>query len=448
MVLARIFQQQSVIVRLTVIVVWLVAIGISSIAAVDAHWPQWRGPNGTGAATVDATPPTTWTDTENVAWKTAIPGRGHSTPIIWGDRIFLTTAIPTGRKLAPKMSGRPGAHDNLPVDSAHQFVVIAINRDDGAIAWQKPVHEVVPHEGGHNTASLASASPVTDGQNVYAFFGSHGLFCLDFDGNVVWEKQLGKMHSKHGHGEGSSPALFDGTLLVNWDHEEQSFIVALNTATGEEKWRRDREEVTSWSSPLIVKLDDRAQAIVCGTERVRGYDLETGDVTWQCGGLSANIVATPVFADGIVYVGSSYEKRALVAINIDGALGDLTGTDRVLWMRRRGTPYVPSPLLYEGALYYLMHYQNVLTRIEARSGTDSPGAMRLGDLGNIYASPVGAGGNVFITDLDGTTMVIAASEIPRVVAVNQLGEKVSASLAIADEDLLIRGDKHLFCIRD
>ncbi len=358
----------------------------------------------------------------------------------------MTAAIRTGEKLPPKMSGRPGAHDNLPVDSAHQFVVIAVNRLDGSILWQKPVHQSVPHEGGHYTASLASASPVTNGKHLYAYFGSYGLYCLDFDGNVLWSKQLGKMHSKHGHGEGSSPALYGATLIVNWDHEEQSFLLALDAASGEEAWRRDRDEVTSWSSPLIIDVDGIAQAIVCGTERVRGYDLQSGEVIWQCGGLSANIVATPVAADGIVYVGSSYEKRALMAINVVGAQGDITGTDRVLWMRTRGTPYVPSPLLYDGALLFLTHYQNVLTRIEANSGSDAPGAMRLGDLGNIYASPVGAGGNVYVTDLDGTTIVITNSEIPRVVGVNRLDEKVSASLAIAGEDIFIRGEKHLYCI--
>ncbi len=375
------------------------------------NWPSWRGPEGTGVAP-SAKPPTTWSNTDNVRWQTPLPGRGHSTPIVWGNRIFVTAAIPVGPKLPAKMSGRPGAHDNLPVDRAHRFVVIAIDRDDGSIVWERTVRESVPHEGGHYTASLASASPVTDGKHLFAHFGSHGLYCLDFDGQVIWEQQLGKMHSKHGHGEGSSPALHGSTLIVNWDHEEQSFLIALDAATGKQKWRRERAEVTSWSSPLIVENDGVVQAIVCGTERVRGYDLATGEVIWECGGLSANIVATPVAADGILYVGSSYEKRALMAIRLTGAAGDITGSEHVLWMRTRGTPYVPSPLLYRDALYYLTHYQNVLTRIEAKTGADSPGAMRLGELGNIYASPVAAAGNVYVTDLEGTTMVLSDGPIP------------------------------------
>ncbi len=411
----------------------------------QSHWPQWRGAKGTGVA-ADAAPPTDWSSERNVRWKTPLPGRGHSTPIAWGDHIFVTAAAATGPAFSERKSGRPGAHDNLGVTQKHNFVVLAIDRKDGSVLWQKVVHTAIPHEGGHYTASLASASPATDGKHVYAFFGSHGLFCLDFDGNVVWSKQLGTMHSKHGHGEGASPALYDNTLIVNWDHEEKSFVVALDKKTGKEIWRKDRSEVTSWSSPVIIKQDGIAQAIICGTQRVRSYDLKNGDVIWECGGMSANIVATPVAADGVLYVGSSYEKRALMAIDLAGAKGDITGSKQVLWSRSRGTPYVPSPLLYDGSLYYLTHYQNVITRVTAKSGEDSPGAMRLGELGNIYASPVGAGGHVYITDLDGVTQVITNTAIPRYVAVNRLGEAVSASLGIVNNTILIRGDKHLFCI--
>ena len=279
----------------SLIAAWIVICGgcLPVRGEAPMNWPQWRGPSGTGVA-IDADPPTEWSETKNIRWKTPLPGRGHSSPIVFGDRVFVTAAVPVGPKLPPRPSGRPGAHDNLPVDHEYRFVVIAINRADGSVVWEKTVHQAVPIEGGHYTASLASASPVTDGVHVFAYFGSHGLYCLDFDGNLVWEKQLGEMHTKHGHGEGSSPALSDDTLLINWDHEEQSFLVAFDKSTGEERWRRDRQEVTSWSSPLILKQDGETQAIVCGTDRVRGYDLSNGDVIWQCGGLSANIVATPV----------------------------------------------------------------------------------------------------------------------------------------------------------
>jgi len=394
---------------------------MSIATTASGQWREWRGPLGTGVSP-DARPPLQWSETENVGWKTPIPGRGHSTPIVSGDLVFLTTAIPTGPELPPRMSNRPGAHDNLPITREQEFVVIALHRPTGQIAWQTKVHQALPHEGGHYTASLASASPVTDGEHVFAFFGSYGLYALDLDGKVLWQQQFGKMHSKHGHGEGSSPALHGNTLIVNWDHEEQSALIAIDKRDGTTRWRRNRDEVTSWATPIITEVDGKPQVIVCGTERVRGYELDTGNVIWECGGLSANIVATPVAADGIVWVGSSYEIQSLMALNVTAANGDITGTDRVLWSRSRGTPYVPSPLLYDDGLYFLAHYQNVMTRVDPISGEDAPGAMRLGELGNIYASPVGANGHVFVTDLRGTTMVITNTEIPRVVSVNRLNE--------------------------
>lgn len=410
-----------------------------------SNWPAWRGPLGTGAAP-SAKPPTEWNATKNIRWKTPLPGRGHSTPIVWGNRIFVTAAIPIGEKLKPRYSGRPGAHDNLPVTHKQRFVVIALDRKTGKIAWQKTLHEALPVEGAHYTASLASASAVTDGKRVFAYFGSFGLYCLDFDGNLKWKKDLGRMKTKHGHGEGASPVLYGETIAVNWDHEGKSFVAAFNTKTGKQIWKQDRDEVTSWSTPIVVVHKKTPQLIVCGTSRVRGYNLKTGKVIWECGGLSANIVASPVAANGRVYVGSSYEKRALLGIKFEGAKGDITGTTNVLWQRRRGTPYVPSPLLYRGSLYFLTHYQNILTRIDAPTGKDKPGAFRLGYLRNIYASPVAANGNVYITDRVGTTMVITDAAKPKLVAINRLDEPVNASLAVAGDELFIRGEKNLYCI--
>jgi len=391
-------------------------------------------------------PPLRWNASQNVQWKVPLRGKGHSTPIVWGDRIFLTTAIAIGEAMVPRYSGAPGAHDNLPITHRHQFVVLAIDRNNGDVKWQNVMHEAVPHEGGHNSASLASASPCTDGQRVYAFFGSYGLYCLDFDGNLVWEKHLGKMHSKHGHGEGSSPVLYKGTLVVNWDHEGDSFIVAFEAATGNEIWRKPREEVTSWSTPIVVKHDGTAQVVVCGTKRVRAYDLNNGEVIWQCGGLSANIVASPVAADGVVFVGSSYDIQSLLAIRLDGARGDITGSEHVLWRRVRGTPYVPSLLLYDDSLYFLRHYQGILSRVDIRTGQDKYGPFRLVGIRNVYSSPVGAANRVYITDLSGTTLVISHDDDPRILAVNQLNESIAASAAIAGKQMFLRGDEHLYCL--
>jgi outer membrane protein assembly factor BamB len=429
-----------------------VAIACFSTDLVANDWAQWRGPYGTGSLNLvdtDKGPPVSWSSTENVAWKVAVPGRGHSTPIVVGNRIFLTTAIPIGDRLPPRMSGRPGEHDNLPITSKMRFEVICFDRVDGKILWTKTAKEAIPVEAGHITASLASASSVADDKYVYAMFGSHGLYCYSYDGELVWKEEFGQMHTKHGHGEGASPILHGDTLVMNWDHEERSFIVALNRNSGEQVWRHERSEDTSWSSPVIIEVDGRSQVVACGTNRIRGYDLLTGEVIWECGGLSSNIVATPVYdsSSGILVAGSSYEIRSIMAIKLPGARGDITESKRVVWSRTRGTPYVPSLLLTKGHVYYLAHYQNVLTRVRVSDGSDSPGSMRLGELSNIYASPISDGRNVYVTDLDGTTLVLTNDEVPRPISVNRLNEPVSASLAISGSELFIRSEKHLYCIR-
>lgn len=411
------------------------------------NWPQWRGPLGTGVAP-QADPPLHWSEGENVRWKIELPGKGHSTPIVWGERIFLTTAVAYGEAVKPTLGERPGAHDNAPLTHRHQFVVLAVSRRDGRVLWQRTVHEAVPHEGAHLTASFASSSPATDGELLFAFFGSHGLYALDLDGNLKWKVDLGDMDTLHGHGEGSSPALSGDTVVVNWDHEGQSFLVALDKRTGQERWKALRDEVTSWATPIVVEHGGRQQVVASGTRRLRGYDLATGQVLWECGGLSHNVVASPVAGDGMVFAGSSYEKQALLAIRLEGAKGDITGTDHVVWSRSRGTPYVPSPLLYGGSLYFLQHFHGVLTRVDARSGQDRPGTLRLPGIRNVYASPVGAAGRVYITDRDGATVVLSDSDRPEVLALNQLDDGFSASAAVAGREIFLRGERHLYCLAE
>jgi outer membrane protein assembly factor BamB len=417
-------------------------------AAADS-WPQWRGPFANGTAP-EGDPPIFWNEADgtNIQWKTEIPGRGHSTPIAWDDRIFLTTAVAFGDPLPPRPSTAPGNHDNLPVTHRHKFIALAVSRSSGKIMWQQTLCEALPHEQGHYTASLASNSPVTDGEHLFVFFGSFGLYCLDLDGRLTWKTDFGPMRSLHGHGEGSSPALYQDTLVVNWDHEGQSFIVAIDKRTGKDRWKVKRNEVTSWASPIIIEHAGQCQIIVSGTNRVRGYDLESGKVLWECGGLSSNIVASPVSGDGMVFAGSSYDQRALLAIRLDGAAGDITGTNQIAWRRLRGTPYVPSPLLYDGALYFLAHYQGILTRVDARTGEDSPGAFRLQGIQNVYSSPVAAAGRIYITDLDGTTVVVDSGVVPRLLSRNHLSESISASAAIAGRQLFLRGEKHLYCLAE
>jgi outer membrane protein assembly factor BamB len=416
---------------------------------VDAQqsWPQWRGPLGTGVAP-KAQPPIQWSETKNIRWKTKLPGKGHSTPIVWGDHIYLTTAIPLGDPVKPRFV-RPGAHDNLAMTYNHEFVVLAVNRKSGKIVWQQTVNKQVPHEAGHVTASLASGSPVTDGERIFAHFGSYGLYCLDTSGKLLWKKDLGEMHSKHGHGEGSSPALYGDTLIVNWDHEDLSYLVALDKRKGTQRWRVARAEDTSWSTPIVVEHGGKPQIIVPGTHRLRGYDLDTGAVIWECGGLSSNIVASPVAAGGMVYSGSSYDTRAMLAIRLEGAKGDITGTRQVVWSRRKGTPYVPSPLLYGDSIYNLQHYQGILVRVDARTGEDQGSPFRLDNISEAYASPVGAAGRIYITSRDGTTQVVSHGDAtPKTLAVNELEDRFSASAALVGRELFLRGERYLYCIAE
>ncbi|MEO1864106.1 MAG: PQQ-binding-like beta-propeller repeat protein, partial [Verrucomicrobiia bacterium] len=410
-----------------------------------AQWGQWRGPLATGAAP-KADPPVEWSETKNIRWKTKLPGLGHSSPVVWGSLVFVTTAEMTGAKKPFTGVTPDGAHNNMNPLFDHQFAVMAIDRQTGAVVWRRTVATRQPHESTHESATWASNSPVTDGEHVLSFFGSNGLYCLDTGGRLLWSRDLGDMQVKHGHGEGASPLLHGETVVVNWDHEGASVIVALAKRTGEELWRQPRDEVTSWATPIVVTHDGQPQVVVSGTRRVRGYDLKTGAVIWEAGGLPGNIVASPVGADGMVFAAGSYEKQTLLAIRLTGAKGELTGTQQIAWQKNRSTPYVPSPLLYDGWLYYLRHYQGVLSRVNAKTGDEPSGPFRLGSVFNIYSSPVAAAGRIYVTDRNGKTLVMSNDAEPKALTLNKLDDRFSASAALVGDAIFLRGEKFLYCI--
>ncbi|MDB6175880.1 MAG: hypothetical protein JWL59_5191 [Chthoniobacteraceae bacterium] len=418
-------------------------------SAQDAayQWPQWRGPLTTGTAP-HADPPIEWSETKNVRWKTLLPGKGHSTPAIWGDQVFVTAAAPIGTASSPHYSGAPGAHDEEPITHRQKFMVIALDRQNGKILWEQTVRQEVPHQGGHVTASLASSSPITDGERVFAHFGSWGLYCLDLKGKLLWQKDFGNLDSLHGHGEGSSPVLYGDHLIVNWDHEGDSFLVALDKRSGRELWKTPRERASSWSTPIVVEHAGKPQVIVSGSKWLRAYDLANGKLIWECGGLSVeNVVASPVAGHDMVFAGSTYDQSGVLAIRMDGAEGDLTGTEHVAWRRRRGAPYVPSPLLYGDVLLFLNHFQGgVITRVNARTGEDQPGAFRVPGIRNIFASPVAAAGRVYITSREGLTAVLKDGDRLEVLAQNHLDDQFSASAALVGDAIFLRGEKYLYCL--
>jgi len=414
--------------------------------ARDLNWPQWRGPQADGVAP-HGNPPVEWSETRNVRWKVPVAGKGHSSPIIVGDRVVVVSAVPIGEARPPVYDKAPGSHDNAGVTHKHQFVVQSLHRKDGSQAWRTVLKEEFPHEGGHVTGSLASNSPVSDGERVYVFLGSRGLHCLDLDGKVLWQRDLGRMDTLHAHGEGSSPVLHGDLLLVCWDHERDSFLYAFDKRTGEQRWRTPRDEKTSWSTPLIVEGHTHTQVVVSATRRIRGYDVRDGSPIWECAGLTDNVVSSPVHRNGIVIAGNSYYSQAMVAIRLEGAKGDVTGTDRVAWQLNRLTPYVSSPLLYGSTLYFIRHNQNVLSRLDPDTGRHLGEPLRLDGIRDfIFSSPVGAADRIYVTARDGTTVVLRHDRTNAPIAVNHLDDIFSATAAVVGTEFYLRGERFLYCI--
>lgn len=425
-------------------------------SADDAHWPQWRGPMATGAAG-SGTPPLEWSETKNVKWKVEIPGKGSATPVIWGDKIFVLSAVPAAQPAAaadlgggaPAAQQRRGPPRNTTPPVNQEFTLLVYSRTNGKLLWKKVLHEEVPHEAGHPTNTFASHSAITDGEHVYAFFGSRGLFSVDMKGNVKWQKNLGQQTTRLAFGEGSSPALYRDRLIVLWDHEGEDFIVALDKKTGKELWRTPREEPTSWSTPLVVEHAGKLQVITTGTNAVRSYDFETGKQVWQGPGLTANSIPSPVHADGLVIVTSGFRGNALHAIRLAEAKGEFAaGHSAIVWQYDRDTPYVPSPLLYKGHLYMLKSNNGIVTAFDAKSGEKLFGPERLEAVPNVYASPTGAAGRVYIVGREGGAAVLEAGREFKVLATSKLDDGFDASPVVVGNELYLRGQKYLYRISE
>jgi outer membrane protein assembly factor BamB len=422
-------------------------------ADVVRNWPAWRGPSNNGVAP-ESNPPIEWAENKNVKWKIEVPGKGSATPVIWEDKIFLLTAIPT-EKAAPAKPAEEAAPaggqqrrgpGGIQPTHVQQFAIFAVSRKDGKILWQKVLREELPHEGTHPTGTWASGSAVTDGTYVFAFFGSRGLYCLDMNGRLLWEKDLGDMTIKMGFGEGASPALTKDRIIVNWDHEKDSFIVALDKKTGKEIWRTPREETTAWATPLIVEAGGKTQVITSATSRVRSYDLADGKLLWEAKGMTANTIPSPVYSDGMLYVTSGFRGNSLLAIKLAEASGEISESKAIVWRYDRDTPYVPSPLLFGDELYILKSNNGILTAFHAKSGEKLYGPERLETVPNVYASPVGAADRIYIVGREGAAAVVARGKEFKVLATNTLDDGFDASPAIAGNEIYLRGKKFLYRI--
>jgi outer membrane protein assembly factor BamB len=458
------------------------AMNCAAAGNADQNWGQWRGPLANGVSP-NGNPPTEWSEAKNVKWKVPLAGEGSATPVIWDNLIFVQSAIPVAKKPeanlnpAPQFAGlqqpppgggpppndsrvrprppgggppggggrRGGPGGGGAPTSPFQFTMLALDRATGKVIWQKMVREELPHEGHHPTGSFASGSPVTDGETLFAYFGSRGLYALDFKGNVKWQKDFGKMRSANGFGEGSTPALHGNTLVVNWDHEGEDFIAAFDKTTGKELWKQPRDERTTWGTPLVLQHDGVTQVIVNASKKVRSYDLTTGKEIWSAGPLGGNVIPTPVAGHGMVYSMSGYTGPTLLAIKL-GRTGDLSGSDAIAWSRNRDTPYVPSPLLYGDRLYFSKGTEAILSIFNAKTGQPSVEAQRLEGVRGMYASPVGAAGRVYILGRDGGALVLKDSDKVEVLATNKLNDGFDASPVVVGNQLFLRGKQNLYCI--
>jgi outer membrane protein assembly factor BamB len=431
-----------------VFVCWLCCFALAARAEEfsqhrDHNWHQWRGPAADGVAPL-ATPPLTWDETTNIRWKVEIPGEGGATPIVWGDRVYTIAAIDTDRDADEPLTKDDYSKTRQP-KVYYEFIVTYLERATGETLWSHRAHEAVPHQGRHFSNSYASASPTTDGKRLYVSFGSQGIYCYDLDGEPVWQRDFGQMRTRYGWGEATSPVIHDGRLVINWDHEDQSALYVLDAASGETLWQLDRDEPTTWATPLVVVHEGSAQIVVNGTNRATGYDLDDGTVLWQCGGQTINAIPSPVAANGIVYCMSGKGAAATYAIPL-AASGDITGSDGIAWDYPHDTPYVPSPLLVDGRLYFTRSNSAIISCLDAATGQVIYGPERLPGLSNLYASPVAAAGHIYLPGRKGTTLVIRTGDRLEVVAKNELDTRIDASPAIAGGQVFLRGTKHLYCI--
>lgn len=420
-------------------------------ASGPGDWAYWRGPAADGMAVGDA--PVTWSDSTNVAWKVDVPGLGNSSPVLWGDQIFLTTAVPTAAASAPATDpaaaqGRRGPGGSTGAQPEQRFVVMSLDRKTGKVLWERTATTAAPHESYHPTyGSYASNTPVTDGKFVYASFGSRGMYVYDLKGTLIWKKDFNvQMKMRMAFGEGMGPVIADDKLLLVFDHESGSFMVVLDKTTGKELWRVTRDERSNWAAPLVIDFKGRKQAIVAGSTKVRSYDLKDGTVIWECAGLGANVIPHPVRQDDLVFVMSGYQNPKLMAIRL-GREGDLSGTDAVVWSQTRGNSYVPSPVLFDNKLYVL-NDGGMLSCYNAKTGEAFYQMTRLPKSYSFKASPVGANGKVYLATEDGDVVVVKMGGTFEVLATNSMpNESFIATPAIAGGEIFLRSKTRLYCVR-
>jgi outer membrane protein assembly factor BamB len=439
--------------RRSLLLVPMVSLVLVAPACAEDNWPQFRGPHASGTST-DKGLPTTWSTTHNVAWKLDIPGRGWSSPIVWGDKVFLTAVLREDKGEDPKKGLYFGGERfKVPTDE-HRWVVYCIDRRKGSILWERVAHRGVPTSTVHLKNSYASETPVTDGERVYVYFGNVGVYCYDLAGNPVWSQTLGSYKTRLGWGTAASPVLHQDRLYIVNDNEEKSFLVALDKKTGKQVWRVERDEKSNWATPFVWENDQRTELVTAGSGMIRSYDLE-GKLLWELGGMSKIAIPTPCSGHGLLYLSSGYvldAARPLFAVR-PGASGDIslkkgeTSNAYVAWSQRLGGPYNPSPVLY-GDYLYVLYDGGRVSCFDARTGKPIYDKERLDDSPAFTASPWAYDGKVFCLSEDGDTFVVQAGPEFKVLGKNSLSEMCLATPAIADHALFLRTMGKLYRIQE
>ncbi|HET9371032.1 MAG TPA: PQQ-binding-like beta-propeller repeat protein [Vicinamibacterales bacterium] len=415
----------------------------------NENWPQWRGAGGQGVGS--GSYPEAWSPAERLAWKAAIPGRGHSSPVVWRNRLFLTTAIEGAEipgRTAPDHLGfdlKPGyLHpDSVGVDRAHTLKVLALDTATGTVVWERTVHDGPMYDNRHRSNTYASASVVTDGEMVFASFESEGLYAFDVDGTPRWKRSFGGM-AKAGLGPGTSPILYRNLVILQADLEmgAGSSIVALDRTSGDEVWRARREHRRSWATPIVVTADGRDELIASGAEAVVAYDPATGAELWRSAGTQSHPIPSFVTTRGVVLATAGSQAKVAIALRP----GAKNASERIAWRHNKGTAYVTSPIAI-GDYFYLVSDAGIMTCLDAGTGAVVYEGGRVPVPATFRASPVAFGDRILITSEDGDTFVIRAGRTHEVLRTNSIDEPVWASPALANGTVYIRGERHLFAIR-
>lgn len=429
----------------------------SALAAPPA-WPSFRGIQAAGVSEGPA--PTAW-DAEkgtNVLWKTPIPGLAHSSPVVWGDRVFVTTAVSTETDPMFK-HGLYGDVDSVESKAEHSWRVLALDRKTGTVLWDREAYTGVPQVKRHMKATHANSTPATDGKHVVALFGSAGLFCYGIDGTLHWKKDLGVLDAgwfydpSYQWEYGASPILYKNLIIIQADLQKSSFIAAYDVADGRQVWRTERDEIPSWATPTVFETEKRAELVTNATRHVRGYDPSTGKELWRLKGNSEIVTPTPIAAHGLAYVTSGYAPiQPIYAIRLGAANGDISlaegkeTNDAVVWSKQRGGPYMPTPIVYGDHLYTCSN-NGIITAYDAKTGAQVYRERIAGTKSVAFtASPVAADGKLYFPSEDGEVYVVKAGPKFELLATNPMGQVLMATPAIVDSMILVRGRHHLFAI--